>query len=210
MIEARRAYADATGWIRAARPRRIEAGRFAARAFWGSFAAGVLVLGAVGLVAPATFGEPGVGTAAGRGLPALVLAGVVVAALAVGLSQGRRLIWVARRIREPFVRPLEEYESFEGAAGALAACPDALRARFAFGWVWGPAAVAVAGGTFAFSAAYFVVDAILARAQLGPGQWLMLAANFLLGAIAFRLGALRLSTWRIAASAYRDATGRYA
>jgi len=64
--------------------------------------------------------------------------------------------------------------------------------------------------TFAFSAAYFVIDGILARAQLGPGQWLMLAANFLLGAIAFRLGALRLSTWRIAASAYRDATGRYA
>lgn len=209
MLDARRAYRDAVGWIRAARPARIDAGRFAARAVGASFGAGLLALGIAGLIAPATFGDPAVGTAAGRGVPALVLGGLVVATLAAGVWRGRHLLWVARRVREPLARPLEEHPSFEGAAAALAACPEALRARFALTWVWGPGALAIAGVTFALSAAYFVVDGILARGQLGWGQWLLLAANFILGASAFRLAAVRLSTWRVATSAYRDATGRY-
>lgn len=209
MLEARRAYKEAVGWIRAARPRRIDVGRFAGRAFGGSLCAGLVVLGALGLVAPGSFGGPAVGTVAGRGWPALALAGLVAVCLLIALAGRRHLGWLAARIREPFVRPLRENPSFEGAAAALAACPDPLRTRFALSWVWMPAGLAVAGVTFAFSAAYFVVDAVLSRGQIGWGGGLLLAVNAALGLLAFRVGAVRLATWRVAAGAYREVTGRY-
>ena len=206
-VSARGAYADAVAWLRAARPRRVARGRFARRAFGASFAAGVVVLGALGLADPSLF-RAGAGGRL-RDLQVAALAVAVAVATLVLAANGRRLVWLARRVQEPLRRPLEHERAFEGVASNLAAAPQRLRTRFALAWVWTPALLAVAGVTFAFSTAYFVVDAILARGLVGWGQLAFAAANALLSLAAFGAGAVRFATWRVAASAHRDATSGY-
>ncbi|HVL63625.1 MAG TPA: hypothetical protein VM573_00465 [Actinomycetota bacterium] len=207
MLEARRNYRTAVEWVHSARPRGVHPGRFAVRAFGGALAAGVGFMAILAVLAPGTFGRRRVPLDDPRGL---VLLAILTAVALIALLAGRRLVWLAARVREPLIRPLRDHAAFDGIAAAVEACPAPLQVRFALAWVWLPVAAAVAGGTFAFSTAYFVVDAVLSRGQIGPGQALLLAINALAGLLVFRSAAFRLSTWRIAASAYRDATGRYA
>lgn len=206
-MSGRSAYTDAVRWLRAARPRRVARGRFAGRALGASLAAGVVVLGALGLVSPSLY-RAGAGGRLRDLQVAVLVAAVVVAALVLAVN-GRRLVWLARRVQEPLRRPLDHERAFEGVASNLAAAPQRLRTRFAVKWVWTPALLAVAGVTFAFSTAYFVVDAILARGLVGWGQLAFAAGNALLSLTSFAAGALRFATWRVATSAHRDATTGY-
>jgi hypothetical protein len=206
VISARKAYSEAVRWLKSARPRRIDAGRFAMRSFGASLAAGIVVLGLLGLFSPSSFNIPGSRALAGKWT--LALAGLVAVCALILLANIRHLRWLFARIREPFVRPLGT-KHFEGAADALAACPEALQSRWAASWVWGPALIAVAGVTFAFSSAYFVVGAVLSGGRIGWGNPIVAGINALLSFLCFALGATRLSTWRLALSVHREVTGRY-
>jgi hypothetical protein len=206
VLAARRAYTEAVRWLKASRPRRIDSGRFALRCFGGSLVAGIVVLGALGLLSPSSFNVPGSRALAGKWT--LALAGLVALCALILLARLSHLRWLFARIREPFVRPLGT-RHFEGAADALAACPAALHSRWATSWVWGPALVAVAGVTFAFSCAYFIVGAVLAGGRIGWGNPIAAGLNALLSILFFALAATRLSTWRLAVSVHREVTGRY-
>lgn len=203
-----RAYSDAVRWLKSARPRRVDAGRFALRCFGGSLLSGLVVLGVIGLFAPSGFGAPG-SRALGNRTLSLALAGTVVAAAALLAANGAHLRWLVRRIREPFERPLNWESNFDGAADALAQCSEAWRSRWATSWVWGPAVLAVAGVTFAFSSAYFVVGAVIAGGRIAWGHPVLAGINALLSIVCFAAGAARLSTWRMALSVHREVTGRY-
>jgi hypothetical protein len=208
VIAGRRAYAEAVRWLKAARPRRVDSGRFAARAFWGSFASGIVVLGVIGLLVPSAFGNPGA-RALGGGVWTLALAGLVAVAATGLLLNARHLRWLFARVREPFVRPLTENRHFNGAADALAAAPEPFHSRWATTWVWLPTLIAAAGVTFAWSSAYFVVAAVLSGGRIGWENPVVAAANGIVSAFLFAMGAVRLSTWRLALSVHRDVTGRY-
>ena len=161
----------------------------------------------IGILSPSQFGQPGADTFR-SGWPLLVL--VVIAGLAVAFAVVRRsaLSWAFARVREPFVRPLESEPRFEEAAEALAACPAPLRGRYAVSFSWGPALAAILGGTFAFSCAYFLVDAVLARFQVGWAHPAYAAAFALFSVFVFTLAAGRLATWRLATSVHKEvATG---
>ncbi|MFN2488826.1 MAG: hypothetical protein ABR529_03620 [Actinomycetota bacterium] len=139
----------------------------------------------------------------------MVLLVIIGLCLAYGALRRAELRWLAARVREPLVRPLEEEPHFDDAVETLESCPAPLRMRYAIAWVWGPIAWAVVGGTCAFSAAYFVVDAILARFRVGWEQPLYGAVFGVLSVIVFAGAAGRLATWRFAASVYREATTGY-
>ena len=170
--------------------------------------AGCGLLAVIGIVAPQRFGQPGADTLR-SGWPLWGL--VVIAVLVLGIAFVRRaeLLWAARRLREPFVRPLAEEPGFEEAADALAACPAPLRARYALFYAWGPAVAAVLGATFAFSSAYFVIDAVLARLNVGWAHPLYAAAFALLSLLVFAVAGGRLTTWRVATSARKEVTTGY-
>jgi hypothetical protein len=208
VLEARRTYADAVKWIRAARPRRIYPGLFAMRAFWGSLAVGIVLLGVLGLISPSLYVPQGAASL-GKDWQALVLLGLVTVAVIGLLSRRRDLGRLTARAREPFARPLTGERGFEGAAGCLAACPAPLQTRFALSWVWGPVAVAGLGVVFAFACAYFLVDAVLSTFRVAWGHPVYAGAFAVLGILCFRIAAVRLATWRVAMSAHRDATTGY-
>ena len=203
-----RAYADAVRWLKAARPRRIDAGRYAMRSFAGSLLAGIVVLGVIGLAAPSAFGAPG-GRALGNRTLSLALAATIAAAALILAANGARLRWLMRRIREPLTRPLNWEPNFDGAADALTQCSEAWRSRWATSWVWVPALLAGAGVLFAFSSAYFVVGAVIAGGRIAWGHPLLAGINALFSIVSFAAGATRLSTWRLALSVHREVTGRY-
>jgi hypothetical protein len=192
---------------RASRPARIDKGRAATRWFLGSFAFGIIVLGLIGLFRPSAF-SPGSRPLSAGGVT-LVLAGLVAFVGLLLAVRIRHLQWVFKRIREPFVRPLEEIPHFQGAADALAECSAAQQSRWATTWVWMPALLATGGVTFAFSCAYFVVAGILSAGHISWGNPLLAAINAVLSIVSFTVGAGRLATWRVALSAHRDVTGRY-
>lgn len=206
VIAARRAYVEAVRWLKSSRPARIDSGRFAMRSFWGSLLAGTVVLGVVGLLSPSSFNVPGSRALAGKWT--LALSGLVGVCVLIVLARLRHLRWLVARIREPFVRPLGT-RHFEGAADALAACPAPLHSRWAASWVWGPAVLAVAGVTFAFACAYFVVGGVLSGGRIGWGNPIAAGINVLLSIFCFAVAATRLSTWRLALSVHREVTGRY-
>ena len=208
VLEGRRAYSDAVSWVRLARPGDIHKTRFAWRSFVRSFFAGIIVLGVIGLITPSRFGTPGA-TAFGSGWPAFVLLAVVVLCSIVAVIKRRNIAWLAERLREPWRRPLTERPNYDDAVDALAACSDAQQSRFAFSWVWGPMVVVVLAVLFAFSTAYFLVDAILQRFVVGWETPILAAANALLSLILWRLVAVRMSTWRFAASVYKSASTGY-
>ena len=206
VIAGRRAYVEAVRWLKSARPRKIHSGGFAFRCFGTSLLFGLVVMGLFGLFNPSSFNAPGSRALASRWTPVLaVLVGVAVLLL---LSSFARLRWLFQRIREPFKGPVRSRQ-FEGAADALAASPEPMHARWAVSWVWGPALLAVGGVTFAFSSAYFVVGAVLSGGRIGWGNPVVAGVNAFLSLICFRLGAARLSTWRLALSVHREVTGRY-
>jgi len=203
-----RGYSDAVRWLKSARPGRVDSGRFALRCFVGSLLAGIVVLGVIGLLAPAGFGAPG-SRAFGNRTLSLALGAAVAVAAAILAVRGAHLRWLVRRIREPFTRPLTWDPHFAGAADALAQCSQVWQSRWATSWVWVPALLATAGVTFAFSSAYFLVGAVIAGGDVGWGHPVLAGANALLSIVSFSAGATRLSTWRLALSVHRDVTGRY-
>ena len=207
-LDRRRAYSDAVSWVRLARPDRINKGSFALRSFLRSFFAGVIVLGVIGLLAPSRFGSPGA-TAFRSGWPAYVLLGLVAACGLAALVRRRRVMSLVQRLREPWHRPLRERPNYDDAADALAACSERLQSRFAAGWVWGPMAVAVIAVLFAFSSAYFLIDSILQRFVVGWETPILAAANALVSITLWRVVASRMSTWRFAASVYKNVSTGY-
>jgi hypothetical protein len=208
VIAARRAYSDATRWIRSSRPRRLHGWNRAGILFVNSFLAGVLLLGVIGILAPSRFGSPGA-TAFRSGLPSFALIGIVALCGMFAFIRRKEIVGGVRQLREPAQRAFREDPAFEGAVNALEACPGPMQSRFALFWVWGPAALFVLGGVFAFSAAYFVIDAVLASFSLGWEQAALGAGNSLASVAVFRLAAARLATWRLALSVYRSATEGY-
>ena len=204
VIAAGRAYQDLIRWMKAARPRSLVPWRLARRLFGTSVLGAALVLGAIGLLAPARFGSPASRPRGGPewwALACLVAVGVVLL-----LLRRARMSSGLTRLREMFGAALEEHPSFEPAVSALDSCPAALRTRFGLGWVWGPLAAAVLGAVCAASAVYFVIDAILARFSIGWQQPLLAAVNALLSLIVFRLAAKRLSIWRLSFTVHRTVT----
>ena len=134
------------------------------------------------------------------------LVGLFIAVAATRWSKVKRAVSL---LLEPMRRPLGDLTSFEPAVEALHSCPAAFRTRFTLGWVWGPAAAVVAAGFFLASTAYFIVDAVLARLQVGWQQPGLAAANALLAFVILRAVAVRLATWRLALSVHREVAGRY-
>jgi hypothetical protein len=205
---ARRDYTNAVRWLQTARPRRIRAGAFSMRCFGGSFLAGTLVIGLIAFVSPGSFGVPG-----RRVLSSGVWTWALLAAVALGgvglLANRRRLTWLYRRIREPYRRPFAGDDAFEGASDALARCPAPMHTRWAVSWIYLPTALAVAGVTFAFSTAYFVISAILSGGRISWMEPALAGINAALSLTSWSLGAVRLSTWRLAVAIHREVTGRY-
>lgn len=153
------------------------------------------------MLSPDRFGSP---TARPRRGPEWWALAILVLICAVVLMQRRKRIAAgAGRIQATFRGDLQEHPSFEPAASALDSCPAALRTRFALGWVWGPVAVLVLGAVFAASSVYFLVDAILARFNIGWQQPVLAAVNAVLSLVILRLGAKRLSVWRLSFTVHR-------
>jgi hypothetical protein len=203
-----RSYSILKRLVRSARRRDLGRASFAARCLTASHAAGSSLLALIALGAPSNFGRPGASTLH-TGWPSVTLLLMVAAGVVLAVTRRSQLAWLGARIREPYARPLTNEPGFDEAADALAACPRPLRTRFALSWVWGPVLWAVVGGTFAFSSAYFVVDAILARGSIGWAQPVYALAFALLGGVVFWLAAGRLGSWRFAASVYKEVSSGY-
>ncbi|MDQ3955701.1 MAG: hypothetical protein M3285_09145 [Actinomycetota bacterium] len=206
MYSGQDSYADAVKWIRSARRGRSGGWQFAERAFGASLMAGIPILCVIALLSPTSFGAPGSNTLR-SGWPLYLLLGILGLSLLLLIASARYVRWTIARLRDPFVRSFSGDARFEGAADALAECPAPLRTRFAMGWVWGPTALAVLGIFGTFSCAYFLIDAVMARFEVGLGHPILAAINGAVGLIAFRLGAARLQTWRLAVSVHRTVRG---
>lgn len=204
----RRAYSDAAAWMTSRVPGRRSRAAIASRALTACLVASAFLLSLIAMVSPARFGSQG-SRAFGSGWPVLVLAAVAIASLAWIVARRRSAAWLLARAREPFRRPLEGDPAFTGASGALAACAAPLRTRFALGWVWAPAAAAVVAGAACLSASYFLVDAVLARFEVGWQQPVLAAANLVIAWGLLRLAAGRLAVWPLAVAAHRAATVGY-
>jgi hypothetical protein len=202
-----RAYSDATDWLKSSR-RRFDKMAYAQKGFGAAFVAGLIVTGAIGVLSPAAFGSTGSRTLR-TGWPSWLLLGLIGLAVLYAAMKWRYVRWAINRFRDPFVRAPEGDPRYEGAADALAACPAAYRTRFAFWWIWGPALLALLGTMCAFSVAYFLVDAVLARFEVGWETPVLAGINLVLGLLLFRLAATRLSTWRMAVAVHRSVTQGY-
>ncbi|MGH2693473.1 MAG: hypothetical protein ACRDJJ_01530 [Actinomycetota bacterium] len=207
MIAGQRAYSDAVRWLRSAR-RRSDPWEQSRRAFLPSLAAGIAALSAIAIVSTSSFGLPG-RSALRTGWPGFVLLGLVGVAVVVALARRRHISWVLARAREPFTRPLTDEEGYASVVEALSSCPAPFRTRFFIGWVLVPAALWGLGALLAFSSAYFVVDAVLARLSVDWFHPAFGVGNAFLSYVVFRIGAARISTWRLAVSAHRAAAGIY-
>ena len=209
------AYSDAVKWIKISRPRRARESGFGGRCFTNSFIAGVVVLGVIGLLSPSSFGQTRGFSAGGRlgglglGWPALLLAAFVGLGFLYALTHFRGIRWTVTRLIDPWRRPMTEHPSYEGAVGALEHCPDALRSRFAWRFVYRPMVIAVLATFFAFSSSYFLVDATLAQFIVGWQQPVLAVVNALVSVLLWRVAASGLSTWRIAASVYKTVSTGY-
>src|ERR687896_1710622 len=204
-----RAYIAAKRALRAARPGRIARVRFARRAFGNLLLAGLGLLALIGVLAPSNFGQPGA-TTPRSGWPFFALLAVMAGTCGYAAVRWRELAWLWARLREPLVRPLNEHPGFDDAADAVASCPPPLRLRWAFTYVWGPLAWTVVAGTLAFSSAYFVVDAVLARGRVGWAQPLYAVVFGLLSMAVLAAAAGRFSTWRFAMSVHKEVATGYA
>lgn len=207
-VRRRSAYSDAVAWVASRRPERRERAAIATRALTACLVGALLLLCVVGLLSPARFGSQG-SRAFGSGWRDLVLAGIALGCAVWAAARRRSLAWLVARAREPLGRPLEDDPAFAGASGALAATRGPLRTRFALGWIWAPAGAALAGAASCLAASYFVVDAVLARFEVGWQQPVFAAIYLALAWGAFRAAAGRLAVWPLAVSAHRAATVGY-
>ncbi len=207
-MKAQRSYAEAGRWMRAARPGRIHRLRFARRSLGRGLVMGTALMGLIGLAAPSRFASVGSRTL-GTGWPSLVVIGLIALCALYAIVRREHIRSAIDRGREPFLRPLSNISGFDGAADALAACPDAFKTRFAIGWIWRPLALFGLGIVCTFSTAYFVIDAALARFRVGWGQPAYAAGFLVLGLVVFALSAVKLSTWRLAVSVYKEVTSGY-
>ncbi|MGH2698105.1 MAG: hypothetical protein ACRDJL_02755 [Actinomycetota bacterium] len=209
------AYSDAVSWTKLGRPRRFNRSDFAGRCWQNSFVAGVIVLGIIGLLSPSAYGQTrgfsgrGQFGAMGLGWPGLVLVGLVVVGLLYALAKRSGIRWTVVRMMDPWRRPMSENPNYEGAAGALEASSDALRTRYAWRFVYRPVVLAVLATFFAFSSSYFLVDATLAQFQVGWQQPVLGVANSFISVLLWRLAALGLSTYRLAASVHKTVSTGY-
>lgn len=204
----RRPYSDAAAWMRSRVPSRRRRAGIAAGALGTSLVDSLLLFAVVGLFSPASFGAIG-SRAFGSSTRTLALAGVAVVCGWMFARRFRVQRWVVRRAREPFRRALEDDPAFAGAAGALAAARPPLQTRFSLGWIWGPAVAAFGAGAASLTTAYFVVDAVIARFEVGWQQPLLAAANLVVAWVLLRLAAGRLAVWPLAVSVHREATTGY-
>jgi hypothetical protein len=130
---------------------------------------------------------------------------VLIAAAGLHLIARRRKIARATRLIGDTFRGRPADAGYEEAADALSSCPGPLRARFAVAWVWLPLGIGIVAALLACSAAYYVVDATLARFDVGLGQ-VLYGVGLALGSLVTYLAiARRLLTWRVAFAASRDA-----
>jgi len=209
------AYSDAVKWTKLGRPRRLNRASFAGRCWQNSFAAGVIVLGIVGLLSPSTYGQTrgfsarGQIGALGLGWPGLALAGMVLFGLVYAFVHREGVRWTVVRVIDPWRRPLQENPNYEGAVGALDASSDANRTRYLWRFVYKPLILAVLATFFAFSSAYFLIDATLAQFQVGWQQPALGVANSIISALLWRLAAVGLSTYRLAASVHKTVSTGY-
>jgi hypothetical protein len=165
-------------------------------------------MGFLALVDPAAFGQTG--SAIHLGWPGWVVVGILVLVVVQLVRKRQDVIELASHLREPFIRPLEDNPNFDGAYGSLAACPPASITRFGLSFVWWPAGLLVLGILFTLSDSFFVVDAILARFDVGWQTGVFFAADTAIAVVSFCTGARKLSTWRLAASVHKSATTGYA
>lgn len=204
----RRAYGDAAAWMRSRQPGRRGRAAVAGAALRGCLVYSVLLLSLIALGSPARFGSQG-SRAFGTGWTSLALAAIGFGCVAWAATQRRSHAWVVRRVREPFRRPLESDPAFAGAAHALGAAAAPLKTRFAVAWIWLPAVAALLAVAACLSTAYFSVDAVLARLEVGWQQPVLAAANLVLAWVVLRAAAGRLAVWPLAVSVHREATTGY-
>ena len=197
-----RDYRNAARWIRSASPR-LDGTRWARRALDVALVAAIVVLGAIGLVSPSSFGD--IGAAPVRvGWPWFALLGAVVAC-AVGIGvRWRRLGGLVLNAR----RAVGHEEVVAGASDSLAVAGPIFQTRFALAWVWGPVLLLVVALTFAFATAYFAIDALLARFQVRWESATLAIGNVLVAFALFRLGAFRGSRLAISHRVHREAGSR--
>ena len=203
-----RAYSDAVKWLKSARTRRTKRLQFAERALGATVAAALPLMCGIALLSPGSFGAPASSTFDG-GWPLFALLGLLALSTLLLLVNFKRIRWFFARAREPFVRPPTGDQAFEGGADALATCSGSQQTRFAIWWIWGPAGIGLLGVITAVSASYFLIDAILARFDVGWGHLVLAAGNLLLGYIFFALAARRLATWRWAVAMHKAVTTGY-
>lgn len=209
------AYSDAVKWTKLGRPRRLNRANFAGRCWQNSFVAGVTMLGIIGMMSPSTYGQTrgfsarGQVGALGLGWPGLALAGMVLLGLVYAVVHREGLRWTVVRVIDPWRRPLQENPNYEGAVGALDASSDANRTRYLWRFVYKPLILAVLATFFAFSSAYFLVDATLAQFQVGWQQPVLGVANSIISALLWRSAAVGLSTYRLAASVHKTISTGY-
>jgi hypothetical protein len=212
---ARSAYSDAVKWTKLGRPRSLNRATFAGRCWQNSFIAGVIVLGIIGFLSPSTYGQTrgfssrGQIGALGLGWPGLVLVGMVALGLLYALLQRDGIRWTVVRVIDPWRRPLDEDPNYEGAVGALGASSDANRTRYLWRFVYKPLVLGVLATFFAFSSAYFLVDATLAQFDVGWQQPVLGVINSIISVVLWRLAAVGLSTYRLATSVHKTVSTGY-
>jgi hypothetical protein len=204
----RRPYSDAAAWTRSRVPQARDRAALATAALAGMLVDSLLLLSLIGLFSPASFGASGT-RAFGNDVRTLALLGLAAASGAWLVRRWRAHRWVVARAREPFRRPLDDDPAFPGAAGALAAARAPSKTRFALGWIWAPALGALGALASSLTTAYFLVDAVIARGEVGWQQPVLAGANLLIAWALLRAFAGRLAVWPLAVSAHRDATTGY-
>jgi hypothetical protein len=211
----RSSYSDAVQWTKLGRPKRLNRATFAWQCWQNSFIAGVIVLGFIGFMSPATYGQTrgfssrGQIGALGLGWPGLALAGLVLFGLIFAFVHRAGIRWTVDRVIDPWRRPLAENPNYEGAVGALGASSDANRTRYLWRFVYKPLTLAVLATFFAFGSAYFLVDATLAQFQIGWQQPVLGVANSLVSVVLWRIAAVGLSTYRLATSVHKTVSTGY-
>jgi hypothetical protein len=196
-------YSDAVAWLKAAPVRSSGRARWALRALDASVFAGLVILGLIGLLSPSSYGNPG-SAPLRTGWPWLVLLGLVATCLLVlGLRARRfRALWRDLKHGDPATD-----EAVDACSATLEAGPPSAQTRFVFAWVWGPVVVMAIATAFAFATAYFAVDAILARFEVGWQQPLLGIIDAVIAFVLFLLCAPRGARVAIAYRAYKAVDG---
>lgn len=204
----RRAYSDAAAWMRSREPRGRDRERVSAAVLGAFLVDSVLLLTLIGLFSPASFGAEG-SRAFGNTPRTLMLAAVAGACAMWLVRRFRAHRWAFESMREPFRRPLEDDPAYAGASGALSSARPPLQTRFAVAWIWAPALAALGAAAASLTTAYFLVDTVIARFEIGWQQPIIAAVNLVLAWLLLRMAAGRLAVWPLAVSVHREATTGY-